>query len=307
MTFTMAERLLKLRWAASCGACATQLPARSDAWWDNTARTTTCVTCHGGAPGTPAAADLDPVSVADRQPETPPLVDAGIAGASAQRTYDKKAARLQRENERTLAADQKWREDLIEQRPVVGRLASVLTPRAVAKPVPQSTRAWREGADGERRVAIALDAAHGVVALHDRKVPGSKANIDHIAVGPAGVYVIDAKNYRGKLEARDVGGLFRTDERLFINGRDRTKLVTAMQWQIDCVRKVFADDDLTIHGVLCSVSTEWSLLAIRPPRVRGVTIAWPKALTKLVSREGPLDTDTIRHVAARLSAALPPA
>jgi hypothetical protein len=35
---------------------------------------------------------------------------------------------------------------------------------------------------------------HGV---HDRRVPGCKAIIDHIAVSPGGVYVIDAKKYTG--------------------------------------------------------------------------------------------------------------
>ena len=30
-------------------------------------------------------------------------------------------------------------------------------------------------------------------------VPGSSANIDHLVVGPTGVWVIDAKNYSGRL------------------------------------------------------------------------------------------------------------
>ena len=77
---------------------------------------------------------------------------------------------------------------------------------------PQHTRAWDNGADGERAVARRLDALidRGVIALHDRRVPGSSANIDHIAVGPSGIYVMDAK-YRetGRVQLRRAGGIFR--------------------------------------------------------------------------------------------------
>jgi hypothetical protein len=31
------------------------------------------------------------------------------------------------------------------------------------------------------------------------QVPGSHANLDHLAIGPAGVFVIDSKRYRGRL------------------------------------------------------------------------------------------------------------
>jgi len=40
-------------------------------------------------------------------------------------------------------------------------------------------------------------------ALHDRRVPGTKANIDHVAVGAGAVWVIDAKRYQGLVEHRD--------------------------------------------------------------------------------------------------------
>jgi hypothetical protein len=59
----------------------------------------------------------------------------------------------------------------------------------------QPTRAWRDGARGERATARRLQRLkdHGYVVLHDLQVPGTHANIDHLAVGPAGVFVIDSK------------------------------------------------------------------------------------------------------------------
>jgi Nuclease-related domain len=66
----------------------------------------------------------------------------------------------------------------------------------------QPTRAWRDGARGERATARRLRRLerHGYVVLHDLQVPGSQANLDHLAVGPAGVFVVDSKYYRGPLQ-----------------------------------------------------------------------------------------------------------
>jgi hypothetical protein len=47
--------------------------------------------------------------------------------------------------------------------------------------------------------AAKLLDSRGVELLHDRRICGSRANIDHLAIGPGGVTVIDAKNYRGKV------------------------------------------------------------------------------------------------------------
>jgi Nuclease-related domain len=62
--------------------------------------------------------------------------------------------------------------------------------------------AWRRGAAGERRTARFLDPLErqGWAVLHDLAVPHSQANIDHLAIGPGGVLVIDSKEYRGRLQ-----------------------------------------------------------------------------------------------------------
>ena len=47
----------------------------------------------------------------------------------------------------------------------------------------------------------------------------------HLAVVPSGVYVIDAKRYKGKIEVRK---LFFGDAKLVIGGRDKTKLIAGV-------------------------------------------------------------------------------
>ena len=59
--------------------------------------------------------------------------------------------------------------------------------------------AWRTGAEGERATARDLDGlgAAGFVVLHDRRVPGYGGNIDHVAIGPTGVWAIEMCRRRG--------------------------------------------------------------------------------------------------------------
>jgi Nuclease-related domain len=70
--------------------------------------------------------------------------------------------------------------------------------------------AWRRGAVGERRTArlLAPLERHGWVVLHDLAVPGSRDNLDHLVIGPGGVFVIDSKQYRGRLQLDAVGKLW---------------------------------------------------------------------------------------------------
>ena len=190
---------------------------------------------------------------------------------------------------------------------MLGRIASVLTPKPQITPESQPTAAWKVGAEGERRVAEVLEGAVGVEVLHDRLVPGSRANVDHIAIGPSGVFVIDAKKYTGQVEVRDVGGFFRTDERLYVNNRDRTKLVEGVLRQINVVRTALGEDfsDVEVRGVLCFVGCEWGWI-MRTKRVEGVTALWPTALSDHVSATGPL-SDRIPEIADHLRGRLRPA
>jgi len=72
------------------------------------------------------------------------------------------------------------------------------------------TRAWRHGANGERRTAqlLARLERHGWMVLHDLGVPGPQANLDHLVIGPGGVFVIDSKQYRRRLQLAPDGSLW---------------------------------------------------------------------------------------------------
>jgi hypothetical protein len=92
----------------------------------------------------------------------------------------------------------------------LGGLAAVAAGWGLRSRPSPAARAWRRGAAGERRTAQLLGPLerHGWVVLHDLAVPHSQANIDHLVIGPGGVFVIDSKQYRGRLRLDPSGGLW---------------------------------------------------------------------------------------------------
>jgi len=80
----------------------------------------------------------------------------------------------------------------------------VLVVVAVVGFLPAGTRNWATGASGEALTARALEQlkVNGFVILHDRLIPGTSANIDHIVIGPPGVAVVETESYSGRLRVR---------------------------------------------------------------------------------------------------------
>jgi hypothetical protein len=64
---------------------------------------------------------------------------------------------------------------------------------------------WERGAEGESQTAAALATlGPGWVIWHDVAWPGRRyANIDHVVVGPTGIFVVDSKNWSGSISIRD--------------------------------------------------------------------------------------------------------
>jgi hypothetical protein len=105
----------------------------------------------------------------------------------------------------------------------------------------QKTANWKVGSVGEEVVGARLDLLAQEVdfeVLHDRRRPPTKANIDHMVVTPAGVFVVDAKNYEGQIEVRQPGWFSGDPAQLFINGRNRTKIVDGVKKQVAQVKLV---------------------------------------------------------------------
>lgn len=279
----MAARLIRLRYPTSCATCGIALGARTSAWWDAEAKSARCDACASAA----APPSCPPVEQKQPQPEG---TMQSVAGASASREYERRKSK---------------RETNIRARhPRIGGLMLALSEE------PQSITAWAKGAEGERRLGAGLDklASAGVVAIHDRQIPGTRANIDHLAIAPSGVWVIDAKRYAGQVAKRDRGGWFSTDVRLYVGTRDCTKLVTAMAMQVDAVRAALGTDwaDVPVRPALCFIDADWAWFA-KPFELASVVVAWPKAIYEQLARPGPYTAEGIETLAKVLEGKLKPA
>lgn len=216
----------------------------------------------------------------------PDDLDLGTPGASARREH----ARRRANRERRVRAKHP-------------RIGGVLL--AVAGD-PQHEAAWARGARGEERVAEVL-AKHlddDVIVLHDRRIPGSRANIDHIAVAPSGVWVIDAKRYKGKVAvSKPLFG----KAKLTIAGRDKTKLIDGLAKQVALVETVVAElaPDTPVHGALCFVEADLPLVGSLS--FNGYPLLYPKRLAKRINRDGPLEPSRVRSLARDLAARFAPA
>jgi Nuclease-related domain len=208
----------------------------------------------------------------------------GEAGASAQREYDRRRQRRREHARQTL-----------------GLVGTVL---AHVIEEPQSTKSWAQGARGERRTAVRLEkhlADHPVKLLHDRRIPAhGKVNLDHLAVGPGGVTVIDSKAHRGEVRVERVGGLF-TDRHsiLKIGGRDHTKLIDGVERQVKLVAAALMRagfGDLELRGALCFPDSDG--LPLRQLSIREIVIDGPKPIAKLARRPGPLSAAQVDQLAA---------
>lgn len=284
------ERVLVLRYPGACDRCGESLPQGTKAVHNRETRRVRHLDCA-------APAEAEPAPVADARP----TIDPGVAGASARREHERRRSRDEaRIAARTAAVHATFGSGFW------GRVATML---AVDDRPRRSTEVWAAGAVGEERVADRLDrlAEVGVVALHDRRIPWTRANIDHIAITPWGVWVVDAKRYRNKRPDVVIeGGLFGIGgtRRLTVGGRRKDELVEGVLRQVAEVRRVLGDA-APVRGALAFVDADWPLIG-GDFVVRDVAVVWPRRLAKLMlRREAPtVDVDDVsRRIAERFPSA----
>jgi len=144
--------------------------------------------------------------------------------------------------------------------------------------------------------------------LHDRRTPPTKANIDHMVVSSSGVFVIDAKKYRGRPSLRVDGGFFRPRvERLIVGSRDQTKLVDGVNGQVSKVRAALAAADLgdvPVTGMLCFVEADWPLFG-GDFSISGVRVLWPKKAASEVTAPVLIGSEVVHRTFLAIAQAFP--
>ena len=252
---TPAETVLsqgELARAAACGDCGRKLRRGTEALHDEVLTEVLCLECVG----------LDTVH------------SLGTPGAGARREH---ARRLDSHQTKVRTAH-----------PRLGGLILALSDD------PQHVRAWQTGAVGEEEFGRRLSGCAGpqLKVLHDRKIPRSSANIDHLAVTAEAVWILDAKRYKGKVETRGAGLFSKRPPELFVGGRNQSKLVEGVTRQVAIVRSLLApvasELGMTappeVRGALVFIDAEFGLFS-SPFSIEGVWVGWGKAIRKRLREE----------------------
>jgi len=215
-------------------------------------------------------------------------IDRGQAGRSARREYERRKGRREAHLRSRYGA--------------IGGVAARMTSE------PQHTTSWLQGHAGEVKAAAKLERLlrhTGVILLHDRGIPHSPANIDHIAIGPGGITVIDTKAIAGRTRVERRGGfLSKRSQHLIVGGRDKSKLIEGVERQVDVMRAVFGDYD--IRAALCWLKAD-GLPLIGTLEMRGIRVAAPRPVAKIAARPGGLCAADVNNLASRVAKHFPPA
>ncbi len=160
---------------------------------------------------------------------------------------------------------------------------------------------FARGALGESVVADALAALepHGWRILHDRVHPNG-GNIDHLAIGPPGIAVIDAKNWTAPVTVT-------ADRRLVSGKHDHTDELRRLADSAEHVRTLTAKDgvQVAVRGYLVLAGEADRQ---RPPSdVGDLRIIGVENVAKRLDKRGDLDAGLVDAVAATLDVAFPPA
>jgi hypothetical protein len=206
--------------------------------------------------GQPLGAPWTPPAATPPAPAGPPSGSLGSPGRSALAAYRRRRSEELAGWARTLV----WRAPLVAAAGLTGQVlatqaglpwaglvglvaAALVGWRLRFRPSEQA-RNWRRGAEGERHTARLLDrlTGDGYVVFHDLAVPGdTSANVDHLVIGPTGVFVIDSKQWSGSVHESADGLAWHNHYPL-----DRT--LERVRWEAEAVGRQLGT---RIHPLVC--------------------------------------------------------
>lgn len=168
-------------------------------------------------------------------------------------------------------------------------------------------KAYAAGAAGEERIGAIIDkTVTGTgLALHSRlpSPTATRGDIDHIAITPAGIYVIDSKNY-----ARNAIATTHRRTSITVGGHDGTKLLNGADKQRQRLTRALAGlnaTDVPVTAIICFTTATGLGLRGRIT-VNDITITTAKRLPRLLATSGPYTNHDIAWLYQHLAQLFPP-
>jgi hypothetical protein len=122
---------------------------------------------------------------------------------------------------------------------------------------------------------------HGWTVLHDLAVPGSRANLDHLVIGPGGVFAVDSKQHRGRLQLDPSGRLW--------HGRyPLAPALRAVSFEADQAARVLPDSGVVVVPIVAihGAQVPWGKVVIQGVPVMPAR-RLPSMLRQLLAALGP--------------------
>ncbi len=193
--------------------------------------------------------------------------------------------------------------------PVVGTVTAGQPPPARTGALPPG-RKWVKRAEGDRRAIARLQLveSQGLIVLNDRRIPGSKSSIKLIAISPAGVFVIDAKGYKGLVHTKRPGPIQSLGPvELHVGRRNCTPAVEGLAGQVEIVRSAVSSapwgSEVPVHALLCLTRAEWGFAS--PIEISDVWVGWPRLMVGRLQAPEVMDSPTVQEVSEMISERLP--
>jgi hypothetical protein len=150
---------------------------------------------------------------------------------------------------------------------------------------------WRQQAAMQRRTADLLRPLEdeGYLLLHDITLPGWPDSLDHLLVGPTGVWVVESWQRR-RLPPGGAGA--------------PTGTLRGLRWQADAIAEVLDGlASVPVRSLLCVHGRS----SANPRPLQGSQVAAPRRLAEVVRSGPPVAAGEVERAAARLLEVLRPA
>ncbi|HEU0103303.1 MAG TPA: UvrD-helicase domain-containing protein [Mycobacteriales bacterium] len=167
-------------------------------------------------------------------------------------------------------------------------------------PRPRQSERHVAGCRGERVVCSALStlALQGFHHLDDRSCRDrpERVNLDHLVVGPTGVFVVDAKNWAGRIAVRD--------GQLTQDGVSRNDRMIAVGWLTRRVQDVLDSHGVRARSVVCFAAPQPHL----PADLRGLVLLTDpvRLAARLAGEPRVLSVGQVEALVELLAHAFPP-
>jgi hypothetical protein len=154
---------------------------------------------------------------------------------------------------------------------------------------------WNKGIRGEQTVAYYLNQLPEDYSIfNDIKFPGSYGNLDHIVIGPNGIFVIETKNYKGFYIVKDKEWYYKNGSHI---KKARSKPGKQVITNSMSLRKFLMDNNINMDGVwIDSIVTLINKNFKIEQKPRHYNVLFPSTIPKFIQNSNKkIDKDILKE------------